>query len=73
MKPTIENLRQVAGQLTNTHELSMMKDNIAFYITGVREAAGRLRRSVNEVESLLDKARAAEAYINDRIRILLGR
>jgi len=73
MKPTIKNLREIADQLTDPHELSMLKDNVAFYITGVKEASGKLGRSVNEVADLLDQARAAEEYINSRIKGLISR
>lgn len=73
MKPTIENLREVAGKLTDPHELSMLKDDIAFYISGVREAARKLGRSVNDVNELLDKARAAEEFISHRIDALISR
>lgn len=70
MKPTVENLRKVAEQLTTPHELTMLRDNLAFFRAGVRESAGILRRSVNDVEVLLDKARAAEDFINVRILTL---
>jgi hypothetical protein len=72
MKPTIENLRKVAEELSHPHELSMLKDDIAFYIAGVKEAARALGRSVNDVEPLLDKARRAEEYIIDKIALLLA-
>lgn len=76
MKPTVESIRKVAGELTAPHELSMLKDNLAFFRAGVRESALALRTSANEiaalnrVEALLDKARAAEEFINDRIQTL---
>lgn len=73
MKPTIENLRKVAGGLTDPRELSILKDAIVFYMAGVRESAHILRRSRNDVEDLLDKARAAEDFINERIRALMSR
>jgi hypothetical protein len=67
MKPTIENLREVAGKLTDPHELSMLKDDIQFYIAGAKAAARWLGRPVNDIEAVLDKARAAEEFVTARI------
>ena len=73
MKPTIENLREVAGKLRDPHELSLLKDDIQFYIAGAKAAARELGRSINEIETVLDKARAAEEFVTARIHELLPR
>jgi hypothetical protein len=74
MKPTIANLRKIAESLTDRHELSMLKDNIAFYVSGAKAAALHLGKSVNDIHwVVLDEARAAEAFINARIDALASR
>lgn len=66
MKPTMANLKKVALGLTDPHELSLLKDNVAFYIAGVRAGAEEPKKR----EILLEDARFAEVFISDRIEAL---
>lgn len=70
MKPTTANIRKLAAETTDPKELASMKDWVAFYLAGAKEAALELRKSVNDIEPLLDRARAAEEFINQRLRDL---
>lgn len=73
MKPTLENIRKVAAETSDPDELLRLKDFLAFYISGAKQAAEGLGESVNAIERILDNARAAEDFINGRIRTLTSR
>ena len=70
MKPTIGNLRKLAGETDDLAELQTLKDHVAFYIAGLKMAADWLGRPVNAIETLLDDARRTEEVMVDRIQTL---
>lgn len=70
MKPTLANLRKQASEATELEELSACSDHVAFYLSGAKEAALELGKSVNEVSELLDRARAVGDFIDKRAREL---
>lgn len=70
MKPTLGNIRKVASETTDLKELARLKDHVAFHLAGAKEAAAGLGKSVNAIAEILDHARAAEDFINNRMRDL---
>lgn len=71
MKPSIKNLRKVAAESTNSHDVMLLRDSLSFYVAGLKAAALALGKSVNDIEPLIDEARAAGQYIEDRINYLV--
>ncbi len=70
MKPTLANLRKQASEATELDELSALSDHVAFYISGAKEAALGLGKSVNEIAEILDRARRVGEFIDERAREL---
>lgn len=70
MKPTLANIRKVASETTDPQDLARLKDHVAFYLAGAKEAAAGLGKSVNAISEILDHGRAAEQLIDNRLRDL---
>jgi hypothetical protein len=68
MKPSIENVRKLAERETTADGLLQLEDYVAFFMAGAKEAALALGHSVNEVDGLLEKARATREFIQGRIQ-----
>lgn len=70
MKPTLVNLRKAASEAYELDELAHLRDHVAWYIAGAKEAASGLGKSVNAISEILDQARAVGDFIDNRAREL---
>lgn len=67
VKPTIENIRKAGEKATNQEEVLALRDLVSFWMAGVKEAALFLGASVNDVQELLDKGRAADDFLRSDV------
>lgn len=63
MKPSIANIRKMAKGVTDIRRLQILKDDVVFYIAGLKEGA----RNPKKYGDLYDEAISAIEFIKDQI------
>jgi hypothetical protein len=62
MKPTMKNIRKISRGMTDLRELQILKDNITFYIAGLKDGS----RDHEKYEDLYHEAMSALQFIKDQ-------
>lgn len=70
MIPNVENLRKAAMKATSAQQVAELLTHLMFWMGGIKAAADNLGVPRVTVEDLLDQARAARAFLEQRIEDL---